>query len=102
VFAGAVRGDRVAIETLEEVGKLTAYALQYLALAYDPEAIVIGGGVVLSSPLLFKRIQQSLHELGNRSWVFGKAYTEDLVRLSTLGNNAGVLGAAALVAPQPS
>ncbi len=101
VFAAAVQHDRVAIETLEEIGRLMAYSLQYLALAYDPEAIVIGGSVVLSSPLLFKSIQQMLHELGNSSWVFGKAYVKDLVRLSTLGNNAGVLGAAALVAPQP-
>ena len=100
VFAAATRGDGVAVETLEEIGRLMAYALQYLALAYDPEAIVIGGGVVLSSPLLFKCIQRTLHELGSSSWVFGKAYAEDLVRLSTLGNNAGVLGAAALVAPE--
>lgn len=101
VFAAALQRDRVAIETLEEIGRLMAYSLQYLALAYDPEAIVIGGSVVLSSPFLFKSIQQMLRKLGNSSWVFGKAYTKDLVRLSTLGNNAGVLGAAALVAPQP-
>ena len=100
VFSAASQGDGVAIETLQEIGKLMAYALQYLCLAYDPEAVVIGGGVVLSSPLLFKFIQRTLYELGSSSWVFGKVYAEDLVRLSTLGNNAGVLGAAALVAPQ--
>ena len=101
VFAAALQRDCVAIETLEEIGGLMAYSLQYLALAYDTEAIVIGGSVVLGSPLLFKSIQRKLRELGNSSWVFGKAYAKDLVRLSALGNNAGVLGAAALVAPQP-
>jgi glucokinase len=101
VFAAALQRDRIAMETLEEIGKLMAYSLQYLALAYDPEAIIIGGSVVLSSPLLFQIIQQKLQELADSSWVFGKAYSKDLVRLSTLGNNAGVLGAAALVAPQP-
>ncbi len=100
VFAAAAQSDQVCVETLEEVGKLMAYALEYLALAYDPQAIVIGGGVVLGSPLLFRCIQQTLRELGTRSWVFGKAYSEDLVKLSALGNNAGVLGAAALVAPK--
>lgn len=99
VFVAAAQGDEVCIETLEEIGQLMAYALQYLTLAYDPQAIVIGGGVVLGSPLLFICIQQTLRELGRSSWVFGKAYAEDLVRLSALGNNAGVLGAAALVAP---
>lgn len=101
VFAAAIQGDHVAVETLDEIGRLMAYSLQYLALAYDPEAIVIGGSVVLGSPMLFGRIQQVLGELGKGSWLFGKVYAKELVRLSTLGNNAGVLGAAALVAPQP-
>lgn len=101
VFGSAVLGDPVAIETLEEIGTLTAYALQYLALAYDPQIIVIGGSVILGSPLLFRNIQQKLRELSDSSWVFGKTYSKELVKLSTLGNNAGVLGAAALVAPQP-
>lgn len=99
VFAPAGQDDCVAVETLEEIAELIAYALQYLCLAYDPESIVIGGGVVLSAPLLFKRIKQTLRELASSSWVFGKAYAEDLVRPPSLGNNAGVLGAAALVAP---
>jgi glucokinase len=98
VFEAATRRDRVAAETLEEVGKFIAYSLQYLALAYDPEAIVIGGSIVLNSPLLFTTIRRTLRDLAADSWVFGRAYTEDLVRLSTLGNNAGMLGAAALVA----
>jgi glucokinase len=101
VFAAALQGDRVAVETLEEIGRFMAFSLQYIALAYDPEAIVLGGSVLLSSALLFENIQQMLSILGNNSWVFGKAYTKDLVRLSTLGNHAGVLGAAALVAPKP-
>ena len=100
VFSASLQGDFVAIETLEEIGQLMAYALQYLALAYDPEAIIIGGSVVLYSPFLFKRIMETLGTLSTNSWVFGKAYHNDLVRLSTLGNNAGVLGAAALVAPR--
>jgi glucokinase len=98
VFAAATERDAVAVETLEEVGRLIANSLEYLALAYDPEAIVIGGGIVLNSPLLYKTIRLTLQDLAGKSWVFGRAYTEDLVRLSTLGNNAGVLGAAALVA----
>lgn len=100
VFEAATYGDPVAIETLQEIGTLMAYALEYLALAYDPDVIVLGGSVVLGSPLLFQIIQQTLQGLAESSWVFGKAYSQDLVKLSTLGNNAGVLGAAALVAPQ--
>ncbi len=99
VFDAATQNDPVAIETLRETGTLLAYALEYLTLAYDPDVIVIGGSVVLESPLLFQIIQQTLQRLAESSWVFGKAYSENLIKLSTLGNNAGVLGAAALVAP---
>ena len=99
VFEAATRGNPVAVETLKEIGTLMAYSLEFLALAYDPDIIVLGGSVVLGSPLLFQIIQQKLQELADSSWVFGKAYSKDLVKLSTLGNNAGVIGAAALVAP---
>lgn len=99
VFEAANRNDHVAVETLKEIGILMAYSLEYLALAYDPDVIVIGGSVVLGSPFLFQIVQQKLQELADSSWVFSKVYSKDLVKLSTLGNNAGVLGAAALVAP---
>ena len=99
VFGYAALGDSVAVETLKEVGTLTAYALEYLALAYDPDLIVIGGSVVAGSPLLFEVIQNELRELRDTSWVFGRSNSKDLVILSALGNDAGVIGAAALVAP---
>lgn len=102
VFDAATHGDPVAIETLNEIGTLIAYSLEYLALAYDPDIIVLGGSVVLGSSLLFQIIQRNLQELADSSWVFGKVYSKKLVQLSTLGNNAGVLGAAALVAPHIS
>jgi glucokinase len=99
VFGAAERGDVVAVETLEEVGKLVAYALEHIALAYDPEKIVIGGSIMLGSTLLFGTVLEQLRELSQQSWVFGRTYSDGLVVLSALGNNAGVLGAAALVAP---
>jgi glucokinase len=99
VFEAANLGDPVALETIKEVGSLIAYSLEYLALAYDPDMIVIGGSVVLASSNLFLYIQEKLRELAQSSWVFRKAYSSDLVKLSTLGNHAGVLGAAALAAP---
>jgi predicted NBD/HSP70 family sugar kinase len=77
---------------------MTAHALQYLALAYDPDVIVIGGGVVQSSEILYQSIQRTLEGLANDSWVFRKVYSQDLVKLSLLGKDAGVLGAAALIA----
>jgi glucokinase len=99
VFEAEAIDDPVARETLIEVGILIANALQYLTLAYDPSMIVIGGSVVQGSDHLFKFIQEHLEELATNSWVFRKVYKKDLIQLSSLGNFAGILGAAALVVP---
>jgi len=98
VFEAALSGDAVAKETLSEIGVLMARAIQTIALAYDPNVIVIGGGVVQGSKPLFMKIQEELQRLADESWVFRKVFTKDLVKLSALGTNAGVLGAAALAA----
>lgn len=100
VFNAASRNDEVALTTLVETSELLAYSLEYIALAYDPDMIVIGGSVGLGSRFLFDKVQRKLQELADSSWVFGKVYSKDLVKLSTLGNNAGVLGAAALVSSE--
>lgn len=99
VYEAANQNDPVALETIEEVGVFIAQSLEYLALAYDPDVIVIGGSVVLASRKLFQIIQLKLQALADCSWVFRKVYSNNLVKLSTLGNHAGVLGAAALTAP---
>ncbi len=97
VFTQAVRGADFALKTIHEIGDILAYSLQYLALAYDPEMIVLAGGVVHGGNILIDHAQRQLSRLADESWVFGKIFTPDLVRISALGSHAGVLGAAALV-----
>lgn len=97
VFTQAIRGEEFALKTIREVGDILAYSLQYLALAYDPEMIVLAGGVVHGGNILIDHAQEQLKRLAEESWVFGKIYSHDLVRISALGTHAGVLGAAALV-----
>lgn len=98
VFKFAEKGNQIAIETLHEVGDAITYALQYLALAFDPELIVLAGGVFMGGCILTDYIHQQLHTLARNSWVFNAIYRPDLVRNSALGAHAGLLGAAALVA----
>jgi len=97
VFAAALKQDPVGLSTIEEVSEFMAQALQVITLAYDPDIIVIGGSVFLESPILYRLTIRKLQDYANRSWVFGTAFSEDLITLSELGNNAGILGAAALV-----
>jgi glucokinase len=97
IFFAAEQKDGLALEVINEVGGFIAHALEYLVLAYDPQLIVIGGSICLKSKILNQRVSQKLQELSDQSWVFAKAYRKGLIRLSKLGNNAGVFGAAALV-----
>ena len=42
VFAAARQGDALALETVEETCSYLAVAIQWLALSYDPQVIVLG------------------------------------------------------------
>jgi glucokinase len=97
VFKAAYEGDELAIETLAEVSEYLAFAIQFLALAYDPETIILSGGVAQGGDLLLDLIRSPLKRQANDSWVLGKVYHPEFVQLSALGKDIAVLGAAALV-----
>lgn len=97
VFIAAGKGEKYALDTIREVGDLLAYSLQHLALAYDPQMIVLAGGVIQGGEFLTDYVHKRLNLLADASWVFGKLYNKDLVKVSALGSHAGIFGAAALV-----
>lgn len=96
VFAAARLGDALALESVDEACAYLARAVQWLALAYDPQLIVLGGGVSQAGELLLEPLSSHLRRLAQSSWVFGGIYSPQLVQVSPLGENSGVLGAAAL------
>jgi glucokinase len=96
VFAAARQGDSLALEAVEEACSYLALAIQWLALSYDPQVIVLGGGVSQAGDLLLKPLMSHVQRLADASWVFGGIFTPKLVQLSSLGENSGILGAAAL------
>jgi glucokinase len=99
VFQLALEGDSRALETVQETAEYVAHALQFLALAYDPQVIVIGGGVSRAGDPFLLPVRQALQRRAEKNLVLGKMYSPGLVQLSRLGNEIGVLGAASLVAP---
>lgn len=96
VFEAARREDKVARRVLDETAGYLAYALHLLTLAFDPQVIVLGGGLISSSSLLMEYIQVRLKALARQYPVFGSLYHPGLVQSTTLGRQAGILGAAAL------
>lgn len=97
VYEAASAGDEVAKQTINEVSRFLANAIQFLALAYDPQRVVLGGGVVYSTPLFFENLMRMINHLAQESWVFRKLLTPNFVTVTKLGNAIGILGAAALV-----
>jgi glucokinase len=56
----AREGDKVALETIKEEGKLLGIWLGSMISVLDPEIIVIGGGVSLLGSLLFREIRSTI------------------------------------------
>ncbi len=100
VFRLAAEGDVQAIETVKDTAEYVAHALQFLALAYDPEIIIIAGGVSRAGDLFLLPVREALQCRAEENLVLGKVYSPSLVQLTQLGREIGVLGAAALVAPE--
>jgi len=98
VFSAAARGDAVALETIKEVSQYLAIAIQFMALAYDPQVIVLGGGVPQAGKPFLDPVLLSLDRLAKESWVIRKIFTPRFVQVTKLRTDIGVLGAAALVA----
>ena len=97
VYIATRQGDPLALETANEVGEYVAFAIQFIALAYNPRLVVLGGGVPLAGEAFLDPVQRSLERLAEQNWVFRELYRPGFLQVSKLGSDIGVLGAAALV-----
>ena len=91
VFDAVKAGDAVAKEIAEEFGKYLGHAMANLAAVVDPSAIVIGGGVSKAGEVLKEYVEKNFKERA----FFANKDTEFV--LATLGNDAGICGAAKLI-----
>ena len=91
VFDAVKDGDELAIEVAERFGKILGKTLAGIAAVVNPEIFVIGGGVSKAGPVLLDYIQK------NYTLYAFSGSRGALVALATLGNDAGIYGAAKLV-----
>jgi glucokinase len=90
----ARQGDRVAKFILDETGFFLGVWLAGMITLFDPEAIVIGGGVSHIGKPLFKKIRETIpHHTINRF------AAETPVLPAKLRTNVGIYGAAAVFLP---
>lgn len=91
VFDAVKAGDELAIEIAKQFGEYLGKGLGVIAGIINPEIFVIGGGVSKAGEVLFDYIKPSFERTtfhGSRNVIFA---------LATLGNDAGIYGAARLV-----
>lgn len=92
ITEAAEAGDAFAREQLENLGRWLGEAIATLAAVLDPAMTVIGGGVSKAGPLLLDPIRASFaRELTGR----GHRPVQQITQ-ATLGNKAGMIGAADL------
>ena len=91
VFKEAANGDRVAKNILETSLNYLGIAVANTITNFDPEKVVIGGGVINGGSIVLDTIRRVVGERALKT--FADSCT---VEKAVLGGKAGVLGAAAL------
>ena len=91
VFDAAKEEDALALEIVEELGKILGAALANVVCVTNPEMIVIGGGVSGAGPMLIDVIKKYFDK-----YVYVDCKDVKFV-LASLGNDAGIYGCAKLM-----
>jgi glucokinase len=90
VTDAAIAGDEIAVGVFDLIGSRLGVACSSFANIFQPDAIVVGGGVIAAGDLLLEPVRREVRE---------RALTpmnETPILEATLGNDAGMIGAAAL------
>jgi glucokinase-like ROK family protein len=95
VARAASFGDPLAVALLQDAGRRVGSMLASVVNFFNPSLIVIGGGVANSPDLLLSAIRETVY---GRSLPL--ATRELLIRRSSLGGLAGVIGASSMVVDQ--
>ena len=90
IVAAAEAGDGIAVGVLELVGRRIGTALSSLANSFDPDLIVLGGGVMAAGELVAGPARS---ELRRRAL---PPQNEVAVEVASLGADSGMIGAATL------
>ncbi|MBU5455515.1 ROK family protein [Caproiciproducens sp. MSJ-32] len=91
VFLEAERGDKVSQEILNDALSYLGIGIANIANSFDPDKIVIGGGVSEAGKIVFDKIDEEMQRR-----CLTTIYNHCKVEKALLGGKAGVLGAAAL------
>ncbi|WP_341280498.1 ROK family glucokinase [Paenibacillus sp. FSL H8-0537] len=92
VIDAAKAGDEVAIRIVSRAAYYLGRSMALMAVVLNPQCFIIGGGVSKAGDFLFDQIREVFEKYTQKE-------AQDGVKIipATLGNNAGVVGAAGLI-----
>lgn len=91
ISEAAYLGDTLALRILKETGELLGKAIGNLVNIFDPEMVIIGGGLSLAHPVFFETIAKTVQ---HQSLFLHRKPVE--VRRAFFGGDSELVGAAAL------
>jgi glucokinase len=94
VINAAEAGDGVALRIIETAGTYVGIGLAAVACAFDPQVIVVGGGVMHAGDIILQRARESF--LDRTISPIGSLIP---IVPAALGDESGLWGAAALLSP---
>ena len=92
VFDAAKAQDPFGLIVLDTFAAYIGLACSHITNLLDPDKIIIGGGIASAGDILLSSIFETYNK-----YTFPKARDKERLALASLGNDAGVLGAAYLV-----
>jgi glucokinase len=96
VGQAAQQGDPLAVEIVQRAGRIIGLGMASVLHVFNPEVLVIGGGVSQIGPLLLEPMYAAIRES-----VIYEGYINRLrIEMAALGDDVSVIGAAALVRTQ--
>ncbi len=91
VVDSAKAGDEAALAVFDQYTEELAMGMVNIINYLDPEIIAIGGGVSAAGEFLLEPVREKL-----KKYVFYKDLPYAEIKLATMGNDAGIVGAAML------
>ncbi len=91
IFAAAAAGDEVAAEVVAYFARYLGPGIVSLIHAYDPDIVVLGGGIAGSSQQFLPTVQKYVDE---HTWTYPRGGVR--VKMAELGDSAALIGVAAL------
>ena len=89
VYEAALQGDNLALEIFDRTGYYLAAGINSLLNVINPEAVILMGAVANAGDILLNPVRQYLKKM-----CFPRIFEETAVLRGTLGDEAGVIGAA--------